>query len=195
MKKYDFKKMAALGLTLGLSVAAPSSACCGKDKQDKNDSSDLLSSLNKNTEFYLAGHGCGGSSSGCGGQAQNRGTGTSRGTVAMDDSNLQNGARMQGQGAGQQGNMQGTDSSNQMQGSSNQMQGSRGYFQGSSGQSGQVQGNGNHDQQSADSNVYPNGNPNGNPNANWRQNNNNQRNTQRSSGGCGGISTISGLNT
>ena len=36
----------------------------------------------------------------------------------------------------------------------------------------------NHDQQSADSNVYPNGNRNGNPNANWRQNNNNQRNTK-----------------
>lgn len=100
MKKADFKKMAMLGITVGLSVAATSSACCGngKGKQESDSSSDLLSSLNKASEgFYLAHGGC--APGKCSGEQGSRGTGTGQGNISMADdaqpSNMMQGGRMQ----------------------------------------------------------------------------------------------------
>jgi hypothetical protein len=108
MKKANFKKMALLGITVGLSVAANASACCGRDKgTHESDSSNDLSVLNKASEnFYLAGGGCAPGS--CSPKRPPRGT---NGNISMADEQPAQGTMMQG-GKMQGGEMQG----GQMQG-------------------------------------------------------------------------------
>lgn len=186
MKKHDFKKLAALGLAVGLTVASTASACCGKER-DKSDSSELLSSLNKTEGFMLAGGGCGGKGK-CGSASNSSGTRNSN--TAMNDAN-QGATRATG------GTYQGSSEGTQIQGGFDSDPTSSNYRSNQGGYNTQPQQqNWNQPQQQNQWNQPQQQNQ-------WQQQNqtpeqryrNYQQNAPRSSGSCGGVTTSSGFNT
>ncbi len=178
MKKHDFKKLAALGLAVGLTVASSASACCGKERDKSDSSGELLSSLNKTEGFMLAGGKCGGGK--CGSASNASGT---------RNSNISMGETYQGTTRTSGGTYQGTPESTQIQGGfeSDPSSSNYRYNNNQGGYTTQTQQqNWNQPQQQNQ----------------WQQNQtpeqryrNYQQNAPRSSGSCGGVTTSSGFNT